>query len=229
MSDDHREAARAFYDASAERYVQFTGTEISSATEGPVDQSLLVAFIELIKLRGITHVADVGCGPGRVAAFMAERGLDPVGVDVSPVMLEIARKAHPHIHFEEGRLDKLPFGHGALGGAVCWYSIIYTPPQLLDEAFTELKRVLVPAGCVLLAFQAGGGETVQQGKTLGLARSMTAHRHSMDDVTRSLHNTGLEVYATATREPELEHESSVQAFVIARSPTWQEREPRDAQ
>ena len=73
---------------------------------------------------------------------------------------------------KKGRLDKLPFGDGTLGGAVCWYSIIYTPLQLLDEAFAELKRVLV-AGGFLLGFQAGGGETVQQGKTLGMTRSMT--------------------------------------------------------
>jgi ubiquinone/menaquinone biosynthesis C-methylase UbiE len=216
--EDHKEAARTFYDASAERYVQFTGTEISSATEGPVDKSLLVAFIEMIKMSGRTRVADVGCGPGRVASFMAGGGLDPVGVDVSPAMLEIARGAHPDIHFEEGRLDNLPFGDGSLGGAVCWYSIIYTPPRLLDEAFTELKRVLASAGYLLLGFQAGDGETVQQGKTLGMTRTMTAYRHSVDEVTRSLNNAGLRVYATAMREPDLEHESSVQAFVIARSP-----------
>jgi ubiquinone/menaquinone biosynthesis C-methylase UbiE len=229
VSEDHREAARAFYDASAERYVQFTGTEISLATEGPVDQSLLMAFIELTKMSGLTRAADVGCGPGRVAAFMAAGGLDPIGVDVSPAMLEIARKAHPALHFEEGRLDKLPFDDGTLGGAVCWYSIIYTPPQLLDEAFAELKRVLAPAGCLLLGFQAGGGETVQQGKTLGMTHSMTAYRHNVDDVTRSLSNAGLQIYATAMREPELEHESSAQAFVIARSPKLQESEPRDTQ
>jgi ubiquinone/menaquinone biosynthesis C-methylase UbiE len=222
VAEDHREAARVFYDASAERYAQFVGTEISLATEGPVDQSLLVAFIELVKMRGLTQVADIGCGPGRVAAFMAAGGLDPVGVDISTAMLEIASRAHPALRFEEGRLDNLPFGDGTLGGAVCWYSIIYTPPQLLDDAFRELRRVLAVAGFLLIGFQAGGGETVQQGKTLGMTRAMTAYRHSVDDVTRSLHNVGLEVYATAVREPELEHESSAQAFVIARNPKLRE-------
>ena len=72
--------ARAVYDRAAPRYVQFVGTEISSATEGPIDRSLLVAFIELIKRQSVDLVADVGCGPGRVAALMAERGLDVVGV-----------------------------------------------------------------------------------------------------------------------------------------------------
>jgi hypothetical protein len=38
----------------------------------------------------------------------------------------------------------------------------------------------------------------------------------VDDVTRRLGDAGLQVYASAIREPELEHESSAQAFVIAR-------------
>lgn len=218
MTDDHVEAARSFYDVSAERYVAFTGTEVSSTTEGPVDQSLLAAFIGLIKQRGLTHVADIGCGPGRVAAFMAADGLDVVGVDVSLEMLDVARRAHPDIHFEEGRLDTLPFGDGALGGAVCWYSIIYTPPRFLRKAFEELTRVLDAAGYVLIAFQVGDGDTVQQGRTLGETHFITAYRHRVEDVTHSLGEAGLEVYATTIREPELEHESSAQAFVIARRP-----------
>jgi len=43
--EDHVATARAVYDMAAAKYVQFVGTEISSATEGPLDQSLLVAFI----------------------------------------------------------------------------------------------------------------------------------------------------------------------------------------
>lgn len=47
-----------------------------------------------------------------------------IGVDVSPAMLAEARRAHPEIDFEEGRLDDLPITAGALAGAVCWYSIM---------------------------------------------------------------------------------------------------------
>src|SRR5450756_325963 len=116
---------------TARTYVEFVGTEISSATECPIDRSLLVAFIELIKSRAIGRVADVGCGPGRVAAFMADHGLDVIAVDVSQAMLGIARTAHPHIEFEEGQLDALSIESGVLAGAVCWYSIIHTPPDRL--------------------------------------------------------------------------------------------------
>jgi ubiquinone/menaquinone biosynthesis C-methylase UbiE len=222
VGEDHIQAARSFYDVSAEKYAQFTGTEMSSATEGSVDRSLLEAFAELVKMKGFTRVADVGCGPGRAAAFMAASGLDVVGVDVSPAMLEIARRAHPDIQFHEGRLDELPLDTGAFGGVVSWYSIIYTPPQLLERAFAELARVLAAAGFLLVAFQAGDGETVQQGKTLDLGRWITAYRHSVEDVARSLRDAVFQVHATTTREADLEHESSIQAFVIARRTQLQE-------
>lgn len=218
MSDeDHVAAARAVYDRAATRYVQFVGTEISSATEGPIDRSLLVTFVDLIKRHTVLRVADVGCGPGRVAAFMAEHGLNVVGVDVSQAMLTVARTAHPHIEFEEGQLDALPIETGVLAGAVCWYSIIYTPPDQLAEAFGELARVLIPGGYLLLGFQAEG-EPVHRADAQGTNLPLTSYRHSMQEVAGWLEDTGFKIYATVLRAPELDGETTSQGFVIARSP-----------
>ena len=215
--DDHVVAARAVYDKAAPRYVEFVGTEISSATEGPIDRALLVAFIELIKRRNVVRVADVGCGPGRVAAFMAQHGLEVVGVDVSQAMLAVARTAHPYIRFEEGQLDALPIESGVLAGAVCWYSIIYTPPDRLAEAFGELKRVLMPEGYVLLAFQAEG-EPIHRADAQGTHLPLTSYRHGVHEVAACLRGAGFKVYSTILREPELEHEATQQGFVFAQSP-----------
>lgn len=38
------------------------------------------------------RVVDVGCGPGRVCLHLQERGLDVVGIDVSPGAIEAARR-----------------------------------------------------------------------------------------------------------------------------------------
>ena len=209
--------ARAVYDKSAPRYVQFVGTEISSATEGPIDRALLVAFIELIKRQAVVRVADIGCGPGRVAALMAEHGLEVVGVDVSQAMLAVARTAHPDIKFEEGQLDALPIESGVLAGAVCWYSIVYTPPDRLVEAFGEFKRVLMPGGYALLAFQAAG-EPVHRADTQGTHLPLTSYTHGVPEVAACLEDAGFKIYSTSLREPELEHETTPQGFVFARSP-----------
>lgn len=208
--------ARAVYDATADIYAQLVGTEFSAAFEGPVDRALLAAFVEFVRVAA-APVADVGCGPGRVAAFLAAQGLDVVGVDVSPAMLAVARDAHPDIRFEEGELTALPIPDGSLGGVVCWYSIIHTPSERLDEVFAELKRVLSADGHLLVAFQAGDGECVHRADAYGTGISLTNYRHLPDEVARSLVAAGLQVHARAMREPELDHESTPQAFILARS------------
>jgi ubiquinone/menaquinone biosynthesis C-methylase UbiE len=204
------------YDAAARTYVDFVGTDLSLATELPADLYLLVAFIEMIKPQPNRRVADIGCGPGRAAAFMAGHGLDVIGVDVSKAMLAIASTAHPHIEFKEGQLDALPIETGMLGGAVCWYSIIYTPPDRLDEAFDELARALTPGGYLLLAFQAEG-EPVFREDAFGSRLPLTSYRHRVQEVAAFLEGTGFNICSTTLRAPELEHETTSQGFVIATS------------
>jgi ubiquinone/menaquinone biosynthesis C-methylase UbiE len=216
--EDHVANARAVYDLAAPRYVRFVGTEISTATEGPIDRSVLGAFVELIKQRNVGRVADVGCGPGRVAALMAEHGLDVIGVDVSQAMLDVARTAHPHIQFVEGQVDSLPIETRALVGAVCWYSIIYTPPDALADAFGELTRALVPGGYLLLAFQAGNGESVCHAQAHGTQLPLTSYRHSVEQVANCLEELGFRIHATVLRARELEHETTPQGFIVASSP-----------
>jgi len=218
---NHVETARAVFDASADRYVEFIGTEISSATETPIDQSLLTAFAELVTEfseaidGGRALVADIGCGPGRAAALLARRGINVVGIDVSEAMLTRARSAHPNIEFCLGSLDNLPLDNGSAAGITCWYSIIYTPPGLLDQSFAEIKRVIVDDGYLLLAFQAGGVAThTPDAHATGLP--LTNYQHNISDVTARLELAGFAIHATTLRAPILQHETSPQAFVIAR-------------
>jgi ubiquinone/menaquinone biosynthesis C-methylase UbiE len=211
----HVDAARKVFDASASDYVEFVGTEHSEATEDAVDRSMLAAFAEIVASRGGGLVADVGCGPGRAAAFLARERLDVVGVDVSSELLALARLAHPHVRFMEGRLDDLPFAADELAGAVSWYSIIYTPPELLGDVLAEFARVLAPRGLVLLAFQAGTGDPVVKADAYGSGLAITSYRHHVDDVAQRLQLAGFDVHASTLRAGTLSHETSPQAFIVA--------------
>ena len=212
---DHVSTARAAYDATAEEYAQLVGTELTPAFEGPIDRAILVAFVEYVTEGRAGPVADIGCGPGRVAAFLAARGLDVVGIDLSQAMLAVARDAHPAIRFDEGRLTALPLADHSLAGAVCWYSIIHTPPEHLPEVFAELRRVLAQDGHLLVAFQAGDGEIVHRPDAYGTGLPLLSYRHSADDVALQLTAAELRVLARAEREPDLAHEATRQAFLLA--------------
>ena len=163
---DHLRDTIAAYDATADLYVEFIGTEITAAIEGPVDRALLDAFVELVSQPG-GLVADVGSGTGRVAAFLAARGVTVIGVEPSPGMRAIAVAAHAHLRFEAGAVDSIPVADGALAGAVCWYSIIHTPPDRLPAAFDEMARAIELGGQLLIAFQSGSGEAVRREQVMG--------------------------------------------------------------
>ncbi|GAA3223377.1 hypothetical protein GCM10020256_31430 [Streptomyces thermocoprophilus] len=89
-------------------------------------------------------MADLGCGPGRITAYLASLGLSVYGLDLSESMLAIARREHPGLRFEQGSMTRLDLADGDLAGAVCWYSTIHTPDEELPALFAELYRVLAP-------------------------------------------------------------------------------------
>ncbi|MFF5206992.1 class I SAM-dependent methyltransferase [Streptosporangium sp. NPDC000396] len=109
-------------------------------------------FAEVVRTAGGGPVAELGCGPGYVAAYLQKLGLDIFGLDLSPVMIDLAREAYPELGFEVGSMDALDLADGGLRGIVSWYSVIHTPPQELPAYFREFRRVLAPGGHLLLGF-----------------------------------------------------------------------------
>ena len=215
VTDDREVAAtRASYDATAGLYVRAIGTEISDSIEAALDRSILQEFAS--SFAHGERVADLGCGPGRVAAHLAASGVDVVGIDLSIAMLEIGRRAHPNLRVAVGDLAALPIADCSLDGAACWYSIIHTAPERLESVFREIARVVVSGGLVLFAFQAGSGERIPRTDVQGVPVALINYRHNPGDVVRRLVSTGFEVRSCVVRERELAHESTAQAFVVAR-------------
>jgi SAM-dependent methyltransferase len=87
-----------------------------------------------------------------VTALLHELGLDAFGLDLSPAMVDHARRAHPALRFDEAWMEALPVEDGALGGVLARYSMIHTPPGELPALLAEQVRVLAPGGLLLVSF-----------------------------------------------------------------------------
>jgi SAM-dependent methyltransferase len=83
-------------------------------------------------------VADVGCGPGRITAYLRELGVDAFGIDLSPAMIGVARRDHPGLRFEVGSMTDLDLADASVAGLVAWYSLIHVPD---DEIGPGLRAV----------------------------------------------------------------------------------------
>lgn len=117
---------RAAYDTVSKAYAEIVDP---SVTETSFDAGVLDTFAAYVRKDGGGLVGDIGCGPGRITAYLAERGLDVFGVDLSTGMIAQAMERHPALRFEVGDMARLPLRDGELAGVLAWYSLIHTPPR----------------------------------------------------------------------------------------------------
>jgi SAM-dependent methyltransferase len=115
----------------------------------------VVLFAELVRAIGGGPVADIGCGPGHTTALLRELGADAFGIDLSPAMIEIARREHPGARFEIGSMTNLDLTDGCLAGVLAWWSLIHIPDDAVPGVLGQFHRVLRPGGVLAVGFHVG--------------------------------------------------------------------------
>jgi SAM-dependent methyltransferase len=182
-------AARASYDTVADDYAELVRPLFENDAVG---RAMLSAFAELVPAG--RPVADIGCGPGQVTAHLDSLGLSAFGVDLSPKMVEIARRTYPALRFEVGSMTALDLPDGGLGGIVAWWSIFHVPPDVLPVVLAEFHRTLAPGGHVVLGFHVGD-ERLRPEQAYGHPVSYEAYLLQPDDVDELLGQAGFTVTA----------------------------------
>ncbi len=153
MTDEtYLQTTRDSYDQVARQYTDYV---LDVFPTDSVDRAMIGLFAELVVGQEDSQVADIGCGPGHISDFLARRGLSVQGIDLSPAMIDLARRARPDLRFDLGSMLDLDIPDGTLGGVLAHYSIIHTPPDRMSVAFTEFSRVLASSGYLLVSFQTG--------------------------------------------------------------------------
>src|SRR5260370_9421964 len=99
-------------------------------------------LLDAVRLHPGTNLLDVATGPGALAAEAANRGARPVGIDLSPQMIELARRLYPGIDFREADVDHLPFPDDTFDAVVCAFGLGHFP--LPEVAAAESVRTLLP-------------------------------------------------------------------------------------
>jgi SAM-dependent methyltransferase len=186
----------AGYDVAARQYTDEFADELDRK---PFDREILTRFAAACRdSRGA--VADVGCGPGHIAGFLAARGVDVCGIDLSTKMVAIARGRYPTIPFVAGNMVALGLRRGALAGITAFYSLIHLPRALVGTALAELRRVLQPDGRLLLAVHGGEGE-VHRDSWYDRPVKMAATLFPLDELLWDIAAAGFVVEQSVTRPP----------------------------
>jgi SAM-dependent methyltransferase len=98
------------------------------------------------------RILDYGCGYGRVAALLSERGYQAIGVDAAVAMIEKVQNLYPHLSFQPITPPCVPFADGFFDAAVL-FAVLTCIPNDDDQraVIKELHRVVRPGGLLYVS------------------------------------------------------------------------------
>jgi SAM-dependent methyltransferase len=122
----------------------------------PLEVLTMQSAAHLVRFAGVSHglkVLDAGCGTGVVAITAARCGAEVDAVDLTPQLLEHARRnceiAGLQVSLREGDVEELPFADSQFDVVLSQFAHIFAPrPEI---AIAEMLRVLKPGGSIAFA------------------------------------------------------------------------------
>lgn len=213
MDAHMRKEYQTSYDLVTDEYVRRIFDELQHK---PLDRKLLDLFAASV--RDVGPVCDMGCGPGHVARYLHDHGVQVCGVDLSPAMVERARRLVPGVEFRQGDMMALDSPDGAWAGIAAFYSIIHISRGDVARVLGELRRVLRPGGLLLLAFHIGD-DTIHLDEWWGQKVCVDFFFFRSAEMAGYLRAAGFEIEEIIEREPypDVEHQSR-RSYIFARRP-----------
>lgn len=111
-----------------------------------------------LKKSGNRKVLDLGCGSGVHAKRFFDEGLEVYGLDLSPKMINEAKRRVPNGKFIVGDMNSLPYKDEFFGGVYARASLLHIPKNKISKVLKEINRVLKSGGILYLALKEGEGE-----------------------------------------------------------------------
>jgi SAM-dependent methyltransferase len=181
------------YDRIADSYTDAYGDELDRKQ---FDRDVLDRFA--VNIAGL--VCDLGCGPGHVSRYLHSRGVQVIGLDLSPRMIAIACRRNPGLRYEIGDMRKLRAPACSFGGILSFYALIHIRRDEVVSVLREMWRVLNPAGRLLLACHSGRGD-VHAEERFGHPVSLDATLFEPDELAGYVADAGFVVDETLVRKP----------------------------
>lgn len=141
------------------------------------------------------RVLEVGFGPGHLLAELAAAGYEPLGLDLSPWMLRLARRRLRRRGFSvplcRGRAGALPFAGDAFDAVFTTFptAFVYDPDWI-----EQVARVLRPGGRLVVVASASFSRDVPLAPCLERLYQITGQSGPTPDLPRLLRAAGLEAW-----------------------------------
>lgn len=145
QTNNDKSGADKMSSINLQTYSDFRAVEVYSYKKHlfPEEEEIFNKYFEKDK-----SVLDLGCGTGRIAYWLHEKGLHVKGIDISKAMIEGAKKISPEIDFEVGDARKLEIPKESLDYVIFSFNgLDYVYPEKSRlQALNEINRILKKNG-----------------------------------------------------------------------------------
>ncbi|MDT9698443.1 class I SAM-dependent methyltransferase [Streptomyces sp. P17] len=141
--EDQRPPAAVLFDALGADYEK-------AFAHAPAHLAAMEWLLE--RLPSAARTLDVGSGTGRpTAAVLTAAGHSVLGVDVSPVMVELAARQVPEAEFRHADIRELALEEGSFDGVCVFFSLLQMTRAEQTAVVKKLALALKPGGHLVLA------------------------------------------------------------------------------
>lgn len=139
-------------------YRRHAGAFVRLRGQGLMERDWLDRFLSGVPDGG--DVLDLGCGFGSpMARYMVQRGCAVTGVDTSPALLDVARKAMPGAEWHLGDMRRLDLGR-RFDAILVWDSFFHLTPGDQRAMFPIFDTHAAPGAALMFTSGPGHGEAI---------------------------------------------------------------------
>lgn len=188
------DVVRTSYDRVADRYVEMVAaSSLGDIRVQPWLRGMIDGFAD--EVRDLGPVLDVGCGPGTVTAYLHGMGVDATGVDLSPRMIDHARRLHPDCSFSVASATELELEPASFGGILGWWSLFNLPREVLGQVLRAFHDALVAGGQLIVATHVGDDDLQRTEAYGGVPVTWTTYQWQPEQLVDLLAAAGFRLVA----------------------------------
>ncbi|MBW2975518.1 class I SAM-dependent methyltransferase [Candidatus Woesearchaeota archaeon] len=141
---------------------------------------LIKDSVVLFRKNNVKRILDLGCGTGRHTIFLAKKGFELYGIDISQHGLDITKKRKDELKLKgivlrKADMGKLPFKKDFFDAVICTSVINHARLNKIKDTFWEIERVLREKGIFVLQvlsprdFTSKTGKEIEPGTRIDIA------------------------------------------------------------